>query len=52
VVLDGQWVPIDATTGETELKPTHISYGSITGEQSANFFESFGKLSFRLVEVK
>ncbi|HLN27369.1 MAG TPA: transglutaminase-like domain-containing protein [Gemmataceae bacterium] len=52
VVLDGQWVPIDATSGETDLKPTHISYGSITGEQSANFFESFGKLSLRLLEAK
>ena len=27
VVIDGKWVPIDATWNETTLNPTHITFG-------------------------
>jgi hypothetical protein len=51
VVLDGAWVPVDASLDETEVNATHISFGS---EQRAiaNLLNTLGKLSFRLVDVK
>jgi protein-glutamine gamma-glutamyltransferase len=51
VVLDGVWVPVDASLNETEVNATHLSFGS---EQRAiaNLLNSLGKLSFRLVEVQ
>jgi hypothetical protein len=51
VVLDGVWVPVDASLNETEVNAAHVSFGS---EQRAiaNLLNTLGKLSFRLVEVK
>jgi hypothetical protein len=51
VVLDGVWVPIDASMRSTEVDATHISFG--TQERGAKgMLETLGKLSFKLVEVK
>jgi hypothetical protein len=50
VVVDGHWQPIDATANETEINPTHISFGSSAGDQVTNMFTAFGKLSFRVVD--
>jgi hypothetical protein len=51
VVLNGKWVPIDASMGETEVNATHICFGA-EDRASKNWFATLGKLSFRLVEVK
>ncbi|MCI0684120.1 MAG: transglutaminase-like domain-containing protein [Gemmataceae bacterium] len=51
VVLDGVWVPVDASMGQTEVDATHISFGS--QERGAKgMLETLGRLSFKLVEVK
>lgn len=51
VVLDGEWVPIDASMGETEVDATHVSFGA--EHQATNaLLSTLGKLSFRVVEVK
>jgi protein-glutamine gamma-glutamyltransferase len=53
VVLDGRWVPVDASCNETEINPTHISFGSVLGDQATNILcAASSKLSFRVVEVK
>jgi hypothetical protein len=56
VVLDGRWVPIDATWNETEINATHISFGSNQTDHDltvlAKFLATFGKLTFKVVEVK
>jgi hypothetical protein len=58
VVLDGQWVPVDAAWNETALDAAHVRLGaSGAGEAKdlgmvAQFLATFGKLSFRVVEVK
>jgi hypothetical protein len=52
VVLDAHWVPVDASAGEMEINPTHISFGHGLGDQLTNTFAAFGKLSFRVVEVQ
>jgi hypothetical protein len=51
VVLGGVWVPVDASLRQTEVDATHISYGT---ERTAakNLFNTLGKLSFKVVEVK
>ena len=51
VVVNGMWVPVDATLRETEVDATHISFGT---EQKAakNLLNTLGKLSFKVVEVK
>jgi hypothetical protein len=51
VVLNGAWVPVDATFGETEVNATHLCLGVET-RALKNLMESLGKLSFKLVEVK
>ncbi len=51
VVVNGHWVPIDASLNETELDAAHISFGS-DSDALANLLTSLGKLSFRLVEVQ
>lgn len=51
VVLNGVWVPIDASMRETEVNATHVSFG--TQDRAAKgLLESLGKLSFKLVEVR
>ena len=32
VVLDGVWTPVDASSGEVEINPTHISFGPARGD--------------------
>jgi hypothetical protein len=51
VVLNGVWVPIDASMNETELDATHISLGT-DKESSSNLLKTFGKLNFKLVQVE
>jgi hypothetical protein len=51
VVLNGTWVPIDASMGETEVNATHICFGT-EHRATKNLLTTLGKLSFRLVEVK
>jgi hypothetical protein len=54
VVLDGVWVPVDASWNETAINATHVRCGvSKPGELAglAKFLGTFGKLSFRVVEV-
>jgi hypothetical protein len=51
VVIDGHWVPVDATAGLTELWPLYICVG--TGvDVINNMNQTHGKLSFQLVEVE
>jgi transglutaminase-like putative cysteine protease len=51
VVLDGVWVPIDASMNQTEVDATHISYG--TQERAArNLLSTLGNLKFKLIEVQ
>jgi Transglutaminase-like superfamily len=52
VVLNGQWLPVDATADETEPDPTHICFGSTVDEQGTNVVAALTKLSFRVVDVK
>jgi transglutaminase-like putative cysteine protease len=56
VVLDGQWVPVDPAWGETELDAAHLTIGSTKGDKELNlmvdFLSTFGKVSFKLIEVK
>lgn len=51
VVLNGVWVPIDATMRQTEVDATHISFGT-EFKAAKNLLNSLGKLSFKVVEVK
>lgn len=51
VVLDGHWVPVDASSNETDVNATHLSFGSKAGDMLA-ILASAGKLSFKLIEVK
>lgn len=51
VVLNGVWVPIDATLRETEVDATHVSFGTET-KAANNLLTTLGKLSFKVVEVK
>ena len=51
VVLNGEWVPVDAAFNEVEVDATHISFGSDSAA-TANMLKTLGKLSFRLVEAQ
>jgi hypothetical protein len=51
VVLDGHWVPIDATFAETEINATHISFGD-DNQSIPAMLAALGKLSFKVVEVE
>jgi hypothetical protein len=51
VVLDGVWVPVDASLGQTEVDATHVSFGT-DFKAAKNLITTLGKLSFRVVEVK
>ena len=51
VVLDGFWVPVDASLDETEVNATHLCFG--TDKTAAkNLLETMGTLKLRVVEVK
>jgi hypothetical protein len=50
VVLNGVWVPIDATFNETEVNATHLCFG--TEKRAAkNLLETLGKLQLKVIEV-
>jgi protein-glutamine gamma-glutamyltransferase len=51
VVLNGMWVPIDATLNQTELDAGHISFGD-DRQASGAMLRSLGKLRFKVVEAK
>jgi protein-glutamine gamma-glutamyltransferase len=51
VVLNGVWVPVDATLRETEVDATHVSFGT-EYKAAKNLLTTLGKLSFKVVEVK
>jgi hypothetical protein len=51
VVLNGSWVPVDASWKETEVNATHISFGT-QDQATKSLLDAIGKLSFKLVEVK
>jgi hypothetical protein len=51
VLLDGYWVPVDASMNQVDCDPTHICLG--TDKESANnLLKTFGKLNFKLVQVE
>jgi hypothetical protein len=51
VVLDGHWVPVDASAREFNINAAHVSFGSgRAGEW--NLSSTAGKVAFKLVEVK
>lgn len=51
MLIDGHWVPVDATLGHTDLLPFYICLG--TGRDGMdNMSRTFGKLSFELVDVE
>jgi protein-glutamine gamma-glutamyltransferase len=52
VVLNGQWLPVDAAGDQTEPDPTHISFGDTFDDQATNMMAAFNKMSFRVVDVK
>jgi hypothetical protein len=51
VVLDGVWVPVDASCGEVEVNATHISFGNDT-QATKTMATTLGKLSLKLLEVQ
>jgi hypothetical protein len=51
VVLDGHWVPVDASLNEPEVNATHISFGT-NQDATKSLIHSLGKLAFRLIEVE
>ena len=51
VLLDGFWVPVDATMNQVDADPTHICLGT-DNESSNNLLKTFGKLRFKLIEVE
>jgi len=51
VVLEGFWVPVDASCREMEVDATHISFGS-EAEATKNMVTALGKLSFKLIAVQ
>lgn len=51
VILNGVWVPIDASLNETEVNATHLCLG--TDKTAAkNLLETIGNLRLRVVEMK
>jgi hypothetical protein len=51
VVLDGVWVPVDASIPETDLDAAHLRLGT-EQEAIANTAATMGRLSLRVVEVE
>jgi transglutaminase-like putative cysteine protease len=51
VLLDGRWVPVDPSWGETDVNATHIRFGSGTNEL-VRVLRILGKLEFTLRDVK
>jgi hypothetical protein len=51
VVIDGRWVPVDASLNQVEVDAGHFCFGS-ESRATRNLLNSLGKLSFKVVEVK
>jgi transglutaminase-like putative cysteine protease len=51
VILNGVWVPIDASLNETEVNATHLSFGA-DKTAAKNMLETLGTLKLRVVEMK
>lgn len=51
VVLDGIWVPVDATLNQIDLDAGHISFGDYRVAVGV-LLQSLGKLSFKVIEVQ
>jgi hypothetical protein len=51
VVLDGQWIPVDASWKETDINATHLRYGSGYRED-LSWLSTFGKLSIKVFDFK
>jgi hypothetical protein len=51
VVIDGKWVPVDATWDQTEVDGTHIAIGHGDRGDMAHLWV-LGRLTFRLVSVE
>ena len=51
VVLNGVWVPLDASLNQVELDAGHISFGD-DRVAANNMLKVLGKLSFKVVEVQ
>ena len=51
VLLDGYWVPVDASLNQVDADATHICLGT-EKESANNLLKTFGKLNFKLVEVE
>lgn len=50
VVLDGVWVPVDATWGQTELDATHIRQAADGKNEAANF--ALGGAQLKLISIQ
>lgn len=51
VVIDGQWIPVDATWGEVEPNATHIRLGTRIGENTS-LAGLFGNYRFKVLEIE
>jgi hypothetical protein len=51
VILNGVWVPIDASLNETEINATHLSFGAETTGLS-NLLQTLGNLKLKVIEFK
>lgn len=51
VVLNGVWVPVDASLNQVDLDAGHISFGEDRAATGA-ILQSLGKLSFKVIEVQ
>ena len=50
-LINGEWVPVDASWNEVEVNATHLYLGS-DKESSNNLLKTYGKLHFKLIEVE
>jgi transglutaminase-like putative cysteine protease len=50
VVIEGHWVPVDATHDEVVVDATHISFGR--EKRDGEFANAVGALRFKVVSVK
>jgi hypothetical protein len=51
VALDGKWVPVDPTWGQTDVDATHVTLER-EGKSKKDMIASLGRLNFRLKEVE
>jgi hypothetical protein len=51
VLLDGYWVPIDASMNSIDIDAAHVCLG-VDRDSTNTLLKTFGKLQFKLVEVK